>query len=175
MENALDIAEKLIGIKYTLWLGDHQNTDDNPEPFYINEIPNIEYIKQHGINCAGLINIMRLKCSGNIPGEGSWRGGTESWYNYLKSKNALIEFDYKSNYPIGTLLLRTYRNPNEQGHLAVIYDKDKNDIYLNDTIIHSYNDKSGGKVDKCYLGFSHYSIPGGYYEYAILPDKWLFN
>tara|TARA_Y100000389_G_scaffold197668_1_gene232718 strand:- start:1319 stop:1444 length:126 start_codon:yes stop_codon:yes gene_type:complete len=41
MENALDIAEKLIGIKYTLWLGDHQNTDDNPEPFYINEIPNI--------------------------------------------------------------------------------------------------------------------------------------
>ena len=44
MENSLDIAKKLIGAKYKLWLGDFQKTDDTPEPFYINVIPNIEYV-----------------------------------------------------------------------------------------------------------------------------------
>tara|TARA_B100001093_G_scaffold517422_1_gene598927 strand:+ start:2315 stop:2557 length:243 start_codon:yes stop_codon:yes gene_type:complete len=80
MENSLDIAKKLIGAKYKLWLGDFQKTDDTPEPFYINGIPNIEYVKTYGINCAGLINIMRLTTSGTVPGEGDWRGGTLSWY-----------------------------------------------------------------------------------------------
>jgi hypothetical protein len=175
MEDTFDIAKKLIGIKYKLWLGDHEKTDDKPEPFYINKIPDIEYIKQHGINCAGLINIMRLNSCGNVPGKGEWRGGTQSWYNYLKSKDVLITFDYRQNYPKGTLLLRNYRNPSEQGHVTVIYDKDENDMWLNDSIIHAYNDASGGRVGISNLGYSHYSIPEGYYEYAILPDNWLFN
>ena len=34
MENSLDIAKKLIGAKYKLWLGDFQKTDDTPEDPY---------------------------------------------------------------------------------------------------------------------------------------------
>ena len=72
-----------------------EKTDDTPEPFYINGIQILvflDYVKTHGINCAGLINIMRINTSGNVPGEGDWRGGTQSWYEYLKSKNVLIAF-----------------------------------------------------------------------------------
>tara|TARA_B100000963_G_scaffold358967_1_gene384968 strand:+ start:5481 stop:6008 length:528 start_codon:yes stop_codon:yes gene_type:complete len=175
MEDSLYIAKKLIGAKYKLWLGDFQKTNDTPEPFYINEIPNIEYVRTHGINCAGLINIMRLNTSGSVPGEGNWRGGTLSWYEYLKSKDVLIDFDYRRNYPKGTLLLRNYRNENDQGHLAVICEKDKQGKWLNDDIIHAHNNGSDGLVGICKLGFSHYIIPEGYYEYAILPEDWLYK
>ena len=34
MEKSLDIAKKLIGAKYKLWLGDFQKTDDTPEDPY---------------------------------------------------------------------------------------------------------------------------------------------
>ncbi len=170
--NADAIAKSLIGVKYTLWTGDHEKTDDKPEPFYINNIPDNEYIKKHGINCAGLINIMRLNSCGNVPGNGNWRGGIESWYNYLKSKEVLKPFDFKQNYPKGTLLLRNYRDSYDQGHAAVICDK--HDIWLNDNIIHAYNDVSGGKVGITKLGCSHYIIPEGYYEYAILSEDWLY-
>ena len=175
MENSLAIAKKLIGAKYKLWLGDFQKTDDTPEPFYINEIPNIEYVRTHGINCAGLINIMRLNTSGSVPGEGNWRGGTLSWYEYLKSKDVLIDFDYRRNYPKGTLLLRNYRNENDQGHLAVICGKDKHGKWLNDDIIHAHNNGYDGAVGTCKLGYSHYSIPEGFYEYIILPEDWLYK
>ena len=175
MEKSLDIAKKLIGAKYKLWLGDFQKTDDTPEPFYINEIPNIEYVRTHGINCAGLINIMRLNTSGSVPGEGNWRGGTLSWYEYLKSKDVLIDFDYRKHYPKGTLLLRKYKNENDQGHLAVICEKDKQGKWLNDDIIHAYSNGSSGGISICKLGYSHYSIPEGFYQYIILPEDWLYH
>jgi hypothetical protein len=32
---------------------------------------------------------MRLNTSGSVPGEGDRRGGTLSWYEYLKSKKRI--------------------------------------------------------------------------------------
>lgn len=174
MQDLLSYAEKFIDIKYTLWEGDHQTTDQTPHLFYIDYIPDIEYIKKYGMNCVGFINILRQKKGNCIPGEGKWRGGTESWYNYLNNKNLLEPFDYRKSYPIGTLILRNYRSVNDQGHVAVLYKK-SNDKYLDDKIIHSYSDNCGGKVGITSLGYSHYSIPNGYYEYISLPHDWLYK
>ena len=59
MEEILTFAKSLIGIKYTLWEGGPLS--NTLYPFYVNELPNIEYIKKNGINCAGFINVLRLK------------------------------------------------------------------------------------------------------------------
>ena len=173
MEEILTFAESLIGVKYTLWKGGPLSKE--PYPFYINEIPNIEYIKQNGINCAGFINLLRLKSGKDVPGNGDYRGGTFSWFNHFKEKNCLEVFDYRKRYPLGTLFMREYRSIKDQGHCAVLYELDKNDLWLNNKIIHSYNDENGGTVGLSVLGHSHYSIPEGYYEYIILPENWLLR
>lgn len=175
MEEMLRFAESLIGIKYTLWQGGDLSKDIYP--FYVNEIPSIEYIKQNGINCAGFINLLRLKSGMNVPGSGEFKGGTFSWFNYFQDKNCLEVFDYKVRYPIGTLLLRKYRSVDDQGHLAVLYELDKNKLWVNDKIIHSFYDENNGngKVGISKLGHSHYCIPEGYYEYIILPENWILK
>tara|TARA_Y100000816_G_scaffold227267_1_gene172319 strand:+ start:2581 stop:3108 length:528 start_codon:yes stop_codon:yes gene_type:complete len=175
MEELIRFAESLIGIKYTLWQGGSLLKE--PHPFYVNEIPDIEYIKQHGINCAGFINLLRLKSGRNVPGNGDFKGGTFSWFNYFQDKKCLEVFDYRKRYPIGSLLLRNYRSIYDQGHLAVLYELDKNNIWLNNKIIHSYYDKNNdnGRVGISKLGYSHCCIPEGYYEYIVLPENWILN
>lgn len=173
IEEVLTFAESLIGIKYTLWKGGPLSKDIYP--FYVNEIPDIEYIKQNGLNCAGFINLLRLKSGKDVPGNGDYKGGTLSWFNYFKEENSLELFDYRKKYPLGTLFLRKYRSIIDQGHLAVLYELDENNVWLNNTIIHSYYDKDedSGTVGLSILGDSHYSIPEGYYEYIILPENWI--
>ena len=175
MKEILKFAESLIDIKYTLWKGGSLSKDIYP--FYVNEIPSIEYIKKNGLNCAGFINLLRLKSGKDVPGTGEDRGGTLSWFNYFKDKKCLEVFDYRKNYPVGTLFFRKYRSIMDQGHFAVLYELDKNDLWLNNKIIHSYYDKEegNGKVGLSVLGYSHYSIPEGYYEYIILPENWMLN
>ena len=56
MEEIIKFAESLIGIKYTLWTGGSLSKEIYP--FYVNEIPNIEYIEKNGLNCAGFINCL---------------------------------------------------------------------------------------------------------------------
>ena len=81
IEEILQFAESLIGIKYTLWKGG--SLSKNIHPFYVNEIPNIEYIKNNGLNCAGFINLLRLKSGKHVPGSGEFNLVTLSWFNYF--------------------------------------------------------------------------------------------
>lgn len=174
MEEILTFAKSLIGIKYTLWEGGPLS--NTLYPFYVNELPNIEYIKKNGINCAGFINVLRLKVGKDVPGSGDDRGGTLSWFNYFKDKNLLEIFDCRKKYPLGTLFLRKYRSVTDQGHLAVLYELDKNNVWYNNKIIHSYYQEDyGGRVGFSLLGKSHYYIPEGYYEYIILPENWIID
>ena len=172
IEEIFQFAESLIGIKYTLWEGG--SLSENIHPFYVNKIPNIEYIKNNGLNCAGFINLLRLKSGKHVPGSGECKGGTLSWFNYFEDKKCLEIFNCRKSYPVGALLLRKYRSVMDQGHLAVLYELDKDNIWFNHKIIHSYYDEEdGGKVGLSMLGSSHYYIPEGYYEYIILPKNWI--
>jgi len=187
IEDILKYAKSLIGIKYTCWMGGPLNK--KPHPFYIDDMPTNAYLKKHGTNCTGFINILRQKAGKSVPGSGEWKGGMSGWYDYLKSKKVLKKFDDTKNYELGTLFLRRYRSIEDQGHVAVYINKyntktktktegkteNKNKPLYGD-IIHSFDfDKNNTGICINRLGWSHFWDEHGFYEYAISPKDWLFS
>ncbi len=157
------------------------------QPFWAENsvIPSIEEIKEKGCNCAGFINLICRFLQTPIPGipsqrglttdclwlkdqEGGlkdqeeWAGGSWYWFEYLKNTNKLEIFDPNIEYPEGTLLLRPYTSPDDQGHLAIILTKNR--------IAHSFPEK-GIQIEPSIL-ISHNWIKGGYYTHVCKPDMW---
>lgn len=90
-------------------------------------------------------------------------------------------FDVNKKYPPGTLLLRNYKNVDEQGHLAVIVDANKKGVLFS-KLLHCYfnvfvPEKDGKRVPGVVLdgavGQSHFWRPEGLYTHACLPKNWL--
>lgn len=148
------------------------------EPFWnVNQnIPNINIIKEKGLVCVGLINLvrrfMKLEIPGNITGKEKlyWPGGTDAWFNYLKNENRLEEINIKTIYPKGTLLLQNYNNI-DQGHVAVTINSNKNGL-LNSEIIHNSSEKyiNGTKIHllKDYINFKRFT-------HICLPQNWILK
>jgi len=170
----IDYAYTLIGTPYVLWKYNEEYD------FYCDIIPSTQEINDNGVNCASFVNLLIQYAGRKIPEntfENSLRGGTDFWFKYFNSKDMLTKFDYTIKYPLGTLFLRNYRNIVDQGHIAMLleyYEKDSSKI-LYSKIIHAYCYKDIRQVGITTLGHSHFSISEntGYYEYAILPIKWL--
>ena len=175
VKKIIDYGMSLKGTKYNKWHG--ITTCDNPYPFYLDNIPEESYIRKHGINCTGLINLMRQKINLPVPGKGKYKGAPPAWYYYLKNKKGGLEkFDDSKDYPVGTLFLRRYKNDHDRGHVAVYSKKNKKCLY--GEILHSYyfEKPSDSKLGTTTLGFCHFwEIAGnkGYFEYASLPKYWL--
>ncbi len=76
---------------------------------------------------------------GNLGDDGlKWPGTTSTWFSYLKQKNRLEPLDTSKKYPRGTLLLRAFKNSeNDQGHAAILLTNESDSI-INENIIHSY-------------------------------------
>tara|TARA_B100001540_G_C15597405_1_gene546927 strand:+ start:196 stop:738 length:543 start_codon:yes stop_codon:yes gene_type:complete len=174
IDKTLDYAYTLIGTPYVLW---KYNEDYD---FYCDRIPSTKEIKDIGVNCASFINLLIQYAGRKIPEntfENSLRGGTDFWFKYFNSKSMLTKFDYTKKYPLGTLFLRNYRNFVDQGHLAMLseyYEKDTSKT-LYSRIIHAYCHNDTRQVGITTLGQSHFCVSSntGYYEYVILPSKWL--
>lgn len=154
-------------IKYTWW-----RTGGCERMFYADDKEDIhsDDVREIGINCAGLINLIRRQRGLFIPDltddqkkDGIIRGGTYHWFMYFQQIDALTEFDIDKEYDVCTLILRRYKNETDQGHMAIIINKTD--------IIHAYAyDTDTGIVGVTSLIDSHAS---GYYEYAISPSHWL--
>ena len=125
---------------------------------------------------------MRRAVKLSIPGINSaqYPGGVYEWCQYLKNKNALHKFDYKLSYKRGTLFLREYKSEQDQGHVSVLYQENK-ESSLYSIIIHSsvntgfqINAKlePGVNIDHT-LGQSHFYYKFGYYQHYCLPEDWL--
>jgi len=188
IDKILKYAKTLVGIKYKYW--DPSMKDITDEPMYAtnDKVPSLKELKTKTINCAGLINLMRRKAGLQIDGliEGKpiylTPGGTYTWFDYLKKEGRLSEFDYKKNYPKGTLLLRKYSSPKEQGHLAIIYNTNKKgQMYAN--LLHSWTIEGYVKNNKTLPGVdveltvaqSHFYKNDGYYTHVCLPTNWLIK
>ena len=68
--------------------------------FYCDEIPSMKKLREKGINCAGLINVMRMYSGREIPAQNDElivRGGTRFWYNYFDKLGKLELFDYENS------------------------------------------------------------------------------
>jgi hypothetical protein len=170
---ALSYAQSILGTHYTWWTG---TSKDREDIFYFDGPPTETELNKYGVNCAGLICLMRYAAdSKKIHSTEKYRGGVGYWYQHFTLKNVLLPFDDEFDYPLGTLFLRKYRDVNDQGHVAVYLEKPTYrpaNKPLYGKIIHAYSDDG---VGISYLGRSHFWDGGGkgYYEYAILPENWL--
>lgn len=167
----MDIINELVNTTPYVWWQDGETTLAKDAPFYCRSIPDSSIIQSSGCNCAGLINLLQLSKGLMVPGVQSgayYAGGTYVWFDFLEDIEVLEPIDYQKEYPAGSLLLRKYRSPEDQGHLAVLYSSG---ILLEQKLLHCYPD-AGIKIDDtvrqsdCWLDEA-----GGYYEY-ICPN-WL--
>jgi cell wall-associated NlpC family hydrolase len=156
------MIKSLIGTPYVWWI-EGDSTTKADAPFYCRKVPTADIIKTTGCNCAGLINLLAHKQGLPIPGmrEGYWyAGGTYAWHHYLEDKGILEPIDTKKEYPTGSLLLRKYRDPKDQGHLAVLFT---GGLLLEQRLLHCHS-KGGITIDDT-VASSHSWLPEGYYEY----------
>jgi len=170
IQEVMEYATSLTGVKYTWWQSGGDNERDSM--LYTEGIPSMNTLQERGVNCAGFINLLRQKAGSKIArldGErcyGDCHGGTMYWCEFLRDRNKLHKFDYTKSYPVGTLLLRDYRNADyDQGHCAVIAELHEADPSkcLYGKIIHALADDSfpnGGGVYKTNLGMSHFFMTG---------------
>lgn len=166
MEQLLPLVNKT----HYVWWKDGEPTSAKPAPFYCASTVNLEYIKIHGCNCAGLLNLLAHVKGSPVPGVKSnifYAGGTYVWHSYLESIGALQPIDISKTYPKGSLLLRRYEDPENQGHVALIYEDAtcSQSTFLEQKLLHCYPDKGISIDDQARS--SHNWHTDGYYEYCV--------
>ena len=158
------------------------NTNTSPLWCCDEELPSIDIIKREGMNCAGLINLMRRKAGLSVlvlkPDRKNVLGGTDDWFKYLNSKDRLQPFDIKASYPRGTMLLRDY-NFIDEGHLAVIYKRSEQGVLVSSVIHSDGYSRNKVVIDTC-VGKSHFAQRNGttntgHYTHICLPENWLLR
>lgn len=162
----MDFILALVNNTPYVWWKDLESTTEKDAPFYCKRIPPIEEIKANGCNCAGLINLLHLSRGLSVPGvtEGEYyAGGTYLWFEYLDAKSLLEPVSMDKKYPAGSLLLRKYRSPKDQGHLAVVYT---GGVLRDQKLLHCHPD-AGITLDDRVME-SHMWLPNGYYEYICV-------
>lgn len=141
----------LIGTPYGEWKGGPL-TDGSPMWSSDTAVPKLV----DSTSCAGLLNLMFRFAGIKLPvGPDGSVGGT---YAYGHHFGQIAEsFDSDKKYPDGTIIGRRYRNENDQGHVAIIYE----DMLLQSIFGEGVNMKYT-------MGESH---AGWYYEYAVTPHQ----
>jgi len=174
-----------INPKYVWW---HTKMTDCGFQSYGTSNDEIDFdsVAENGINCIGLLNIIRRTLGLEVPGvieEKKYSGGTYEWYKYLKKNKKLKKFDLNAIYPNGTLLIRKYSSGKDQGHVAIIYKSNSTNV-LKSKLLHAYSYKSFTKNDlykknepgltiddKIYTSHSWYE--NGTYTHICLPENWM--
>jgi len=161
----MEMVLKLVNNTPYTWWNPDEGTMDNEAPFYCQRIPDILTIQKYGTNCAGLVNLLQLSRGLIVPGvktNNYYAGGTYIWYQYLSSLGVLEPIDTSKEYPMGSLLLRRYTNPEDQGHLAILYTGGR---LLQQKLVHCYPE-AGIKINS--FKESHSWIKNGYYEFICV-------
>ena len=119
LDTALQYAESLQGVLYGYWTGNTVPYDDST-PFYLGTgpLPTRDTLEEQGIVCTGLINLICRHIGGiRIPDLTGYPGGTGAWSSAKIPWRPLF---LGQQLPPGTLLLRRYRNFEDQGHMAIV-------------------------------------------------------
>lgn len=96
------------------------------------------------------------------------RGGTGAYGSVYQRHG--VPFDVESSYPRGTLLVRRYRGLKDQGHVAVVLDEAGPQAKVLQSFSEGYPSEAPG-VSATYSVLESHA--GGYYEFAVLPERWL--
>ena len=174
---ALEYGIRLIGTPYDYWKGG-ENQKEAPMFAQNGEVP--RQLDITSVNCAGLCNLMLRSIGKELPHlENKISiGGTDAYFEYFKDKS--YDFSINNTYPMGTLLMRNYRDINDQGHLAVLLEsKGKESLVLQSHVEGEYFKSTNPGVNAMYtLKDSHNSFTDEngnacYYEKIVLPKDWL--
>lgn len=172
VKQILEFAKSLVGKPYSGW-SENKNTLGGKAPFWVCESkpPPIQHI--NSLCCTGLINLIYRYLGKQIPGINIenflYPGGTWVWFDTLKKNKKLSALDTKKSYPIGTLLLRNYKDFMDQGHVAIICEECGENV-LESKLIHSYYGK-GVAIELVADSFNWFN--GNYYTHVCLPNNWL--
>ena len=188
IDRSLDYAKSLVGVGRGNTLDHEYLCGSDTGPYWAADGPVKPYetIKQGGINCTGLINLIRRYLGLSVtvvnPNDLTRLGDTDEWFTYLNHTYRLKPFEIDKSYPKGTLLLRNY-NEIDQGHLAVIYQENKEGVLFS-KLIHSVGWSDGSnlkciKIDEC-VGKSYFcqyngTTNTGHYTHICLPEDWLIK
>ena len=172
---AIDFGIKLIGVPYDYWRGGDIQKE---APMYAvnGKVPDIKDITS--ANCAGLCNLVLRSIGKELPYSSLTTGGTEAYFDYYNEKS--FEFCINNTYPIGTLLMRNYRDIDVQGHVAILLEsKGKDSLVLQSHVEGEYHKSTQPGVNANYtLEQSHSSFTNAEgtpccYERIVLPKDWL--
>jgi cell wall-associated NlpC family hydrolase len=118
-QKVIEYGKQFIGTKYEWWKGGEIPTKAPMWAEHNKQAPEKKEISS--VNCAGLLNLIWRHFGIELPySPRGGIGGTLAYYEYY-SKTLEI-FDPQKTYSQGTLLLRKYRNEDDQGHVALIAD-----------------------------------------------------
>ncbi len=129
-------------------------------PFWLDKtLPSIEEIREKGVNCLGLVNLVSL-VSGNT--------SRMDWFDELRARGVLEPFDRapRDDYPPGTLLLRPYKDPeHDQGHYAIVVEE-------RGVIAHAFARIPEGKTFEELIKSGENLPPGVVVESVQISDGW---
>ena len=174
---ALEYGVKLIGTPYDYWKGGENQID---APMFAEDGPVPNNLDIVSANCAGLCNLMLRSVGKKLPYSKKTQtmGGTESYFEFYKDKS--YEFSINNTYPMGTLLMRDYRDLNDQGHVAVLLEeKGKDSLVLQSHVEGEYFESTNPGVNAMYTleetnrFFKNADGTGCYFERVVLPEVWL--
>ena len=169
--------KECLGSPYRQWVDKSNNLFSYAE-LKSDTFPSINFIKEVGVTCASIPNLLFHWCKLEIPGKHlECAGGTYHWFKYLDSNKKLEKFDNNKKYPLGTLIVRKYKSKDDLGHIALLVTN-INDVPM---ILHVYpklDNDSGGSLCIEELNISNSWIldkddKPDYYTHISLPGIWL--
>jgi len=177
VDKALQYVTKLCGKPYKGWsVGESMCNVDNPFWTKSNPPPDPDTILT--LSCVAIPNLMRRCVGQNVPGHAfKYQGGTHAWFHALNSRGLLETFDISVVYPVGSLLLRNYTDPEDQGHLAVIQSHNLNQTtgaYISSRVLHATFIRNVS-IDEN-IEISHtWDNYEAYYTHISRPENWLMK
>ena len=175
----LEYGKSLIGVPYEWWV---RGTIPHVAPMFALDNPPPHRSEITTCNCAGFVNLLLRFAGKKIPDHRTaGMGGTIAYWMVYEERGVLEKFDIKSSktYPEGTLLLRQYRNSNDQGHVAVLINdiETQKQMVLHSITLLPYKDNSQKDRSKN-LGINmkytlEESHDGEYYDAIVRPKNWI--
>lgn len=174
---SLEYGVKLIGTPYDYWRGGENQKE---APMFAENGPPPNKLDIVSANCAGLCNLVLRSIGKKLPYSENTKtiGGTESYFDFYKNKS--YEFNINNTYPMGTLLMRDYRDLNDQGHVAILLEgKGRDSLVLQSHVEGEYFESTNPGVNAMYTleesnkFFKNADGTGCYYERVVLPEDWL--
>jgi cell wall-associated NlpC family hydrolase len=183
VDRARAVVQRHEGVLYSWWI-DGDDTCGDRAPFWaFNGPPPSELaVRDGGLNCAGLINLICRELDLPIPGVAAghmYAGGTEAWSHFLNANGCAIRLKEVDAMVlaqrVGTLFFSNYHSPQDQGHLAIVLQPGRLSHCYPDsryTGVRSEFARPGVVLDEPWE-ISHGWHTSGYYTHACIAEMWL--